>query len=890
MAHFVGAGRRELVDRLQERLVALCRGDDVPRIMVLEGETGAGKSRIIREFYERLRDQLEPESGADAASDAMRPYWPPLSPLLASGAIREDVAGGRLDPLPERKVIGPRTEGFLWPAHSLPAFAWWALSCDRLPSGGGQQAGATADFSEWWEVHGDALTQAWGARASLGEKVKAHKDVVIEGLKEDLKDGGIEAVGHQMAHLGVSGFGLGIVLTNVGRVINRVRDRRERRQAFTEEREFERYRTSDAQLIVASLKEIARPDLPVVLALEDAHLLHADMVALLEALGRPDPAHPILTIATAWPEGALVEHRWRTFLGDAVVSGGADVVRLPPLAVEDRAAIVIEYAPAHTAGDAIVQEVAARWTTPLALELIMTDRAVAEDIAEHGGAITFSCEELLRNLPSELDQIYAHRWDSLPAEVKGVLAVTRASLPPGLGTEPFVRSIVVEALGGIAGGGLAFRRIKNVPLDAFETSLDSAADCNWIRAVDEAPHDATPPTTAADALGESPEMFAEYQVAQTVRSQMPGVLGDVGQVIPALQQSIVDVLCRHVNDARQGSFTLIPDEATDLLAQWLVGLSEGAEAAPAALAAAQHICGWRASAEGRPVDAIGLFRAALSKPAVDPMDTEVLVVRLQLANVYRASGDLDSSLREAEGVLAHLEGTGIPDAWIFRLFVRRSITRTLRAANRIDEAIDQMRAILAEPEVRSGLPSLWHGIQLELADALCARHDYQDAIAACDVLLLEGDVALDPRSRDRLTARALRARALHGLGQKPEALALQEALLDEVVDALGRDDRLALRLRAAIAVGLDEAGRLREALEMLRDLQVDAARALDDDDDILVDVQKYADAVLNQAGLMSEMAAAKLMAPGALDGIWEAEQPPPGTGSIDPDWNRPPAE
>jgi hypothetical protein len=64
----LGDGHAQLVRDLRTRLNRLVAGDvSVPRVVVLEGASGTGKSRVIRELYRRLQStQPEPE------------YWPPL--------------------------------------------------------------------------------------------------------------------------------------------------------------------------------------------------------------------------------------------------------------------------------------------------------------------------------------------------------------------------------------------------------------------------------------------------------------------------------------------------------------------------------------------------------------------------------------------------------------------------------------------------------------------------------------------------------------------------------------------------------------------------------------------------------------------------------------------
>ncbi len=117
-----------MVVRLEERLNALARGEHVPRVVILEGPSGIGKSRIVREFYRALCRDLEggPRREGDAPSgDGRRPYWPELEEGTRSDGVS-------VDPLPARKFMGPAHEGFTWVPEAEPAFAWWDLQCERI--------------------------------------------------------------------------------------------------------------------------------------------------------------------------------------------------------------------------------------------------------------------------------------------------------------------------------------------------------------------------------------------------------------------------------------------------------------------------------------------------------------------------------------------------------------------------------------------------------------------------------------------------------------------------------------------------------------------------------------------------------------------------------------
>ena len=91
-AELLGDGHRRVLKDLVSLLSSLQTGDtQSPRVVVLEGASGSGKSRIVRELYRRLRAG-EPSPG----------YWPELPEEWS-------VTKAGVDPIPNRKRLGPRS-------------------------------------------------------------------------------------------------------------------------------------------------------------------------------------------------------------------------------------------------------------------------------------------------------------------------------------------------------------------------------------------------------------------------------------------------------------------------------------------------------------------------------------------------------------------------------------------------------------------------------------------------------------------------------------------------------------------------------------------------------------------------------------------------------------
>jgi hypothetical protein len=157
VADYIGRQRQELVGRLKERLQRLRDGDlDLPRVVVLEGPSGTGKSRIIRELYKELRSEV---------MEGFEPYWPDLE------GSREARGLGRTSPMRDRKVLGPGFQGFEWESQALPTFLWLSLKLE--PDENSQFLRVRGELNEALLVHEPAMLLARVATVGWGDRTKA---------------------------------------------------------------------------------------------------------------------------------------------------------------------------------------------------------------------------------------------------------------------------------------------------------------------------------------------------------------------------------------------------------------------------------------------------------------------------------------------------------------------------------------------------------------------------------------------------------------------------------------------------------------------------------------------------------------------------------------------
>ena len=173
----LGDRHSQLVAELLGRLAAVVSGDvSARRVVVLEGASGTGKSRIVREVYRRLQ-AIQPSPA----------YWPPLPEQNTPSS-----GGSGLDPMPDRKRLGPPVYGFLWPAEALPSFGWWVLDCDRLPQG--DLLDVISQARPYIATHLLPVRLAWRDAAGWPARLRSQRSRLLARAREALIEGGLEGI------------------------------------------------------------------------------------------------------------------------------------------------------------------------------------------------------------------------------------------------------------------------------------------------------------------------------------------------------------------------------------------------------------------------------------------------------------------------------------------------------------------------------------------------------------------------------------------------------------------------------------------------------------------------------------------------------------------------
>lgn len=772
MKDFVGEQHRRLLDTLAERLRQISEGSgDAPRIVVLEGPAGVGKSRLVREFYRVLRTEHDPEG-----------YWPELDETGA-GSTRSR------DPLPGRKRTGPEATGFSWRPNTLPGFAWWQLQCERMQSG--DVIDVVGHVRPEVEAHLVPLGLAWNRVASTKDKVRAAIDGVdLESkLRDALLKGGLEGANQLLkaiADFTIPGLGAAASWGQSG--YRWVQKRRELKEAARSDvdlgAEVGQRRTSASHELADLIIGVAHRELPAVLIVEDIHLMSETVGELIDTLSSGGQTRPILIVAMAWPESrdAPIYARWRE---QALREGRAEMISMPELDEAELSQFVLAYAP-KTASE-VVAEAVRRFTNPLMMEAVMASSAVTRAIATNGGALPV---QALEARPMNLGDVYRERFRELPDDVKTALALAAGTLPdpgqhevwPGTGMHqvwPFIRTVVADAV----------ERCTEVtePRDTVLQALDGASQAGvWL----------TP-------SGEESESFREAFQGATAFEYLEEQLLPHARL--ALRASVTDVLSDWV-DARRGDNYLVElSETAVIISRWLLELADAAYR-PHTLAAAAH-CVALVLAEGfyeygRAADIIGPRLKTLRELDVHTVDhRQVLWMRNAEATWLQHAGRAGEA--EFESLLTDCQrawGADHPDT----LTIHNNVGTWLLETGTVEQAITEYEALLGHSIRIHGHDhpeTLMTRGNVEAAKGLEAlmrkdRDAAEKAITALEALLRDQQRVM-PDHIETLTTRYNLAMQRGYVGKTAEARRDLQALFFEYENRLGPEHPRTVQVKSS---------------------------------------------------------------------------------------------
>lgn len=386
-SHLVGEQREAHVRALLDALDLTTESG--PTAVLLTSPAGWGKTRLVHEFYERI------------ASPQSQKYWPPEI------TSKSDDVGI----LQRRKVTHPGT--FTVQTNSYPEWMWWGLLAGRRDDGTLFPAIRTDDIQ--WYNHAAALQY----RIPLARRL-AKGTARLPNL--------IPIIGSVLGCF-IPAFGIAsaaqAVATELWHDGKRWMELRKTGRSLAGSHEVnddpEPGTAPDLADAVLRLSQAMRPPTPIIVFLEDAHLLdHSTSKFILRLMS--GNCCPVLLILTAQSDELAAQMKSGTGLARVI----ADIepaklqhIDLAPLENSDLRHLVLDRFPDTSLGlvDALVDRYA---PNPLAIELALSLDVVISSANE--GALQLAIEDI-RSLPYTIDDLYAEKWRALPGDVRTMLAL-----------------------------------------------------------------------------------------------------------------------------------------------------------------------------------------------------------------------------------------------------------------------------------------------------------------------------------------------------------------------------------------------------------------------------------------------------------------------------------
>ncbi len=453
---------------------------------------------------------------------------------------------------------------------------------------------------------------------------------------------------------------------------------------------------------------------PLVLAIDDLHLAHADLVALLSELGDGLGGSPIVLVATALPELFAAHPRWG--------GGSADHTRidLTPLPRDDAEAMLCELLGVDDL-PASLSERAAAVAAGCPLRLVR----LAGEVAASGAVMRESGRAWIDGDRAAAAEAPLSVEEALEARVGGLRPEERELLEMG------------AALGPVfwAGALVALRRLDGTPGDAPSLDDESARQVEW---------------------------RLEDLVAREVLARLPaGVAGEREYAFQdgALRARIarvtpIDRARRYRLRAAEWLEARARERTEDLLL--LLGELYGTGGRPDRAAACFTAAAGRARHRGGIGTAVDLYRRALEHVAADDTLGRLDVLE-PLGGALLALG----RTREALGFWEELRGRAWRlDAPARAMAAESGLGTCRRALGENDAAVAHLEAAF-DLAVRAGDRAAEGPIGVRLGEALLDANRAFEAEQALQAALDAADAAGDPAvcaEATRLLALAERAR------------------------------------------------------------------------------------------------------------------------------------
>ena len=804
MVHALLGEHQNVVDLLLERLEALQDpGCDLPRVVVLSGSAGSGKTRIVQELYARLCSQQEDT------------YWPPMGEAVRTRG------GARTDPMVGRKIVAPTIDGFVWPPGVLPTFGWWGLNCERLSSGTSQDV--VSAMRPQLEAHALPLTMArrqvegWTdktRRLTVGAVDEVRSAFVDEGLGaafDVLKKHGISIpCGPTLVKWGIQGLG---VSWRTVQELNRLK-----KEILLGEQVRSALRTASQELadVIVSL---SLREMPVVVAIEDMHLMGRELPAFLDAVSSRRNS-PVLVIGTVWPEGESngVYRRW---LNKAQKLGVAQRIKIPVLGIDELSSMIQEEAPRTSEEDLLW--ISDRLNNPFMIRLWLSERRTWEHIEGHRGAVVLKDEGFW--IPEDVMTVLKGRWDELDGAVSTSVLYAAAISPDVDGSAcRFVSEVVA---------GVVNRKEEGAHYDVHMGLKRAKEKLRWCRSE------------------KGVDFFVEPLLAEYLRRKGDNHFGKEGR--RRLRRLTQDVLAEWIC-CRVDGINLSPDEVSIFVCRWFLGLDEGrrSEELILARAAAQWCLAQNADSCDKVDDAVEHGKKALTALLVkNPLSEKAtLNLRVAVAGYVLRGGESKDALNRYSGLLSEFErvfGIHHPKT----MLVRYGRAKAMVGVGRLEDSAVELKNLLNDQSAAlgGGHPDSWV-TRSKLVEVLKRLGRTEESLALCDEA--EGVPEVDSVAHELLPAGFLRAAALMGDKRASAAVDVCRDLLSGVEQEFGFDHANVLAARSNLAAALRRDNQVVEAVTQYRLLARGYARLLGSDHPDVLMARLHLAVALRDAGRVEE--------------------------------------
>jgi tetratricopeptide (TPR) repeat protein len=787
-------GHVSILKDLLYRIDAIRAGEyHGPGVIVLAGASGVGKSRILRELYAALSN-TESQTG----------YWPPLQDVT-----RDKNHRGGVDPLPARKMLGPDTESFIWPAEKLPPFGWWTLDCVR--HSGGSYVEVINSLRPQLDAHALPLAIARRRATSLGEKMTEWWKILVADVREASVSEAVSAVEDylgQALNLAFPGFASVIVMgwKGVNRAIDLGVEQRQLSLEIHSGDEIGEARRDAAKEVAKALRALSHPDLPGIVLVEDLHLMDKSFAQFLNAAARADPENPLLVIGTAWPEG-FHTGGFGDWMRGAESEGVVELVHVPDLAESELAKILYAAAPATSEQNA--RAIVNKLNNPLFLNLWLSLEDTKYLIDNGHGSLDASG---LDQLPKDINAVLQNRWQELPAATKHGLTLAIAAQPSNLEGLPQFLPEIIACIASLDGSQPHMFGSPAYNFESVSDGLDFAVSPGaWCLLQNEVA------TIREDALYRV--IWDEVNVPNSERLQ---------QYRQNAQSLAVDLLSGWILEATLDDDCILrrSEPQVAAAANWLLGLHPtGTSTAhgKSHLVLAQGL--GAAYQYEDAVDHIGQGLHILAAE-VGPDHPSLFTARLQLSKLLGDSGAGTRAIDELRNLLVDAAAVFGPDH-LLALIARGQIAGLLAAAGKSSDAAVQF-GLLLEDQTRVLGPDhvMTLGTRSYTAECLAQTGQIGAAISSFQELLTDQVRVFGPDDRETLNTRGSLIEYGRKLAAPLDAAESLRSLLEDRTRVLGADDPVTLGTRRDLAAVLAESGELETAIAMCEMLIADQTRVL----------------------------------------------------------------